>query len=235
MPQPKTNILCTRPLDMQLVQKAAQKNIAVDVTTFIETIPLRTEEVNTLIQQYSLQNIVAVFTSMNAVESVIAQLTVKPNWQIFCMGGVTKDLVIDFFGASAITGTARNATALAEKIISHSHVKKVVFFCGEQRLDELPEILRHHGVEVQETVVYFTLQTPQLVEKNYDGILYFSPSAVHSFFSLNTIPVSVVLFAIGKTTAATIQTYCTNKVVTSEWPGKEQMIDLVIQYFNNRS
>lgn len=232
MQQFKTTILCTRSLDIQLIQKAAQKHIGLDVTTFIETIPLRTEEVHTLIQQYSLQNIVAVFTSMSAVEAVIAQLTVKPNWQIFCMGGVTKDLVIDFFGNASIAGTARNASALSEKIFSHEHIKKVVFFCGEQRLDDLPEVLRQHNVEVQETVVYITLQTPQLIEKTYDAVIFFSPSAVHSFFSMNTIPLTVVLFAIGKTTAATIQTYCANKVVISEWPGREQMIDLAIQYFS---
>ncbi|RFM29733.1 uroporphyrinogen-III synthase [Deminuibacter soli] len=234
MPQSKVNILCTRALDMQLVQKAAHKNIGIDVTTFIETIPVRTEEVATLVQQYSLQNIVVVFTSMSAVEAVIMQLNIKPNWQIFCMGGVTKDLVIDFFGNAAIIGTARNATVLAEKIASHEHIKKVVFFCGEQRLDDLPELLHHHQIEVVETVVYMTLQTPQLIEKNYDAVIFFSPSAVHSFFSMNTIPITVVLFAIGKTTAATIQTYCTNKVVISEWPGREQMIDLAIQYFTQQ-
>jgi uroporphyrinogen-III synthase len=54
---------------------------------------------------------------------------------------------------------------------------------------------------------------------------------VHSFFSENTIATNVVLFSIGTTTTATIKTYCINKVITSEWPGKENMIDLVLNYY----
>ncbi len=229
------HILCTRPLDQPLIEKADQKNIHIDVVPFIETAPLLDEETIEKIRQLSIQNIVAVFTSVNAAEAVIGQLSVKPNWQIFCMGGVTKQLVFDFFGEDAVSGTARNASLLAEKIVSQKTVQQVYFFCGEQRMDDLPETLQRHHIAVQEVVVYTTIQTPVQIEKNYDGVIFFSPSAVHSFFSLNTVPTEVVLFAIGKTTTATIQTYCANKVVTSEWPGKEQMVDLVIQYFTEKS
>jgi uroporphyrinogen-III synthase len=236
MLQNNMHILCTRPLDQPLIEKAARKNIYIDVVPFIETAPLLDDETLQQVKTFSLDPIVAVFTSVNAVEAVIAQFSLlKPSWQIFCMGGATKQLVYDFFGEASVTGTARNASLLAEKIISHKTVKEVVFFCGEQRMDDLPETLQRHGITVKEVPVYTTIQTPVAIEKNYDGVIFFSPSAVHSFFSLNTVPVEVVLFAIGKTTTATIQTYCTNKVVTSEWPGKEQMVDLAIQYFTEKS
>ena len=82
-------------------------------------------------------------------------------------------------------------------------------------------------------IVYKTIQTPKTIEKNYDAVVFFSPSAVHSFFSVNTLPINTVIFSIGKTTTATIQSYCSNMIITSEWPGKEQMIDRVLEYFDS--
>ena len=235
MSSDKINILCTRPLDQLLINRAAIKNMAIDTAAFIETEAIKDAAVVEQIQAFAAQPITVIFTSMNAVEAVTRQLVAKPNWRIYCMGGYTKELVFRFFGEAAVQGTGKNATVLREKIIAneeHHQTRPVVFFCGDHRLDELPETLRQHQVDVQELIVYTTTQTPQLVDKNYQGIVFFSPSAVHSFFSVNTIPISTVLFSIGKTTTATIQSYCTNKVVTIEWPGKEQMIELVMQYFN---
>ncbi|MEI9934658.1 MAG: hypothetical protein WDM71_07335 [Ferruginibacter sp.] len=51
------------------------------------------------------------------------------------------------------------------------------------------------------------------------------------FFDINTIATDVIVFAIGKTTATAVHTYVNNELVTSKWPGKEQMIEQVIQYF----
>ena len=131
----------------------------------------------------------------------------------------------------AIAGTAKNASALAQRIIDAGDVKDVVFFCGDQHLSFLPQMLTEATIGVRRIIVYTNLPINHVVEKNYDGILFFSPSAVHSFFQTNTIAQQVVLFAIGSTTAATIATYCTNKVITSEWPGKEQMIEKATAYF----
>ena len=84
---------------------------------------------------------------------------------------------------------------------------------------------------MQEIIAYHNLQTPHDVQEDYDGILFFSPTAVHSFFLMNTIRTNVVLFSIGKTTTATIQSYCSNKVITSEWPGQENLLDKVLEYY----
>ena len=231
----KINILCTRPLDQLLINKAAIKNMDIETASFIETAVIKDLAIIEQIKNYAAQPITAIFTSMKAVEAVTQSLANKPNWRIYCMGGYTKELVFRFFGEDAVKGTGKNATALCDKIIAneeHQQIRTHVFFCGDQRLDELPETLRQHNFDIKELVVYHTKQTPQVIEKNYHAIVFFSPSAVHSFFSENTLPINTVLFSIGKTTTATIQTYCTNKIVTSEWPGKEQMIELVMQYFN---
>ena len=231
MQKNKVSILCTRSLQDQLIQKAAACNIEIDAVPFIETAAVNTPQIIQQIQAFALQKIVAVFTSINAVEAVIKHLPAIPDWRIFCLGGITKELAYNFFGEAKVAATAKNATILADKIIQTKTIEEVVFFCGDHRLDELPETLRYNSITVNELVVYTTVQLPVFIEKDYDAFIFFSPSAVHSFFSMNTVPINAIMFSIGKTTTATIQTYCTNKVVTSEWPGKDQMIENIISYF----
>lgn len=235
MPENKISILSTRVLDELLIYKAANEGIDIDVVSFVETEAITTADVIQKIKSYAAQKIVAVFTSMNAVEAVVDQLTSKPDWKIWCIGGITKEHVHSFFGEKAVAGTGKNSKALTEKIILSGEVKEVVFFCGDKRLDEIPETLAANGINVTEVIVYKTTLIPNFIVKNYDGIIFFSPSAVHSFFMDNTIATNVVLFAIGNTTAATIKTYCVNKVITSEWPGKENMIDKVLEYYKEMS
>jgi uroporphyrinogen-III synthase len=235
MQQSNIPLLSTRMLDDMLLARAAENYLIIDCIPFIETRHLESEILQQHLQALAGEPVTAVFTSMNAVNAVASQLPVVPHWRIFCTGGLTKEYVIKYFGESAIAATAKNATVLAEKIIAANPSSPIIFFCGDQRLNDLPELLHTHGKTVEEVVVYTTEQTPVFIEKNYNGVLFFSPSAVHSFFSLNTIPTDVVLFSIGKTTAATIQSYCANKVVTSEWPGAESMIDLIIEYYEEQA
>jgi len=227
----KVDILCTRELDSMLVYKATNKGIYIDEVSFVQTEPIVVPDVINKIKTLASLNTIVVFTSMNAVDAVTSQLSNVPEWNIYCVGGMTKETVFNYFGESHVAGTAKNAKSLAEKIILAGSIKKVYFFCSQQRLDELPETLAANGIEVEEIFVYKTTLIPNFIVKNYDGVLFFSPSAVHSFFSDNTIATNVVLFSIGNTTTATIKTYCTNKVITSEWPGKENMIDLVLDYY----
>jgi uroporphyrinogen-III synthase len=71
------------------------------------------------------------------------------------------------------------------------------------------------------------------IDKVYDGILFFSPSAVESFFSKNKLPEQTVLFAIGNTTAKTIhRRYCNNRIMISDQPGKDELIEQAIEYFS---
>lgn len=233
MPLSRYYLLCTRPLEQILVNKAAEKGLGIDIIPFIKTEPIISPTLTLQIRACQSRKITVVFTSANAVEAVAQQLTIRPDWTIFSLGGITKEAVYKYFGESSVAATAKNATALTDKVLLHKTIEEVVFFCGDQRLNELPEMLTAHGIRVNEIVVYSTIETPQLVEKDYAGITFFSPSAVHSFFSVNTIHTNVILFSIGKTTTATIRSYSNNKVITSEWPGKQQLIERAIAYFES--
>lgn len=233
MPELNIHILCTRPVEKTQVEKAKQKGISLESFSFIETEAIQNIEIQQEIEWASVEETTVVFTSMNAVESVTAMLDgFVPSWSIYCMGHKTKQLVTEYFGEQAITGTADNASELANKIIENEEPEDVIFFCGNQRREELPVKLRAHHVNVNEIVVYETIQIEHTIDKVYDGILFFSPSAVESFFRKNTLSEKTVAFAIGNTTATTIHRYCPNKIMISEQPGKDELIEQAMEYFS---
>ncbi len=233
MQENNIHILSTRPLTSLLVNEAMEEGIAIDELSFIETEPIQSVEVQQEIEQAYMQSATVVFTSMNAVTAVLAQQDSQvPDWVIYCLGNTTKKLLQESFGEHSVAATAGSAAELAEKIIEAGDVDEVIFFCGEQRRDELPAILRKEGIDVQEIVVYETIHTPHKVNKQYQGILFYSPSAVTSFFSSNKIPEHTIVFAIGNTTAKTIQQYCNNTIVIGNSPGKEELVRQAMEYFS---
>ncbi|HEX5653930.1 MAG TPA: uroporphyrinogen-III synthase [Chitinophagaceae bacterium] len=232
MQQNNISILSTRPLPANLVEEAESAGIRIDELSFIETEPLRSVETQQEIEQAFLQSTTVVFTSMNAVDAVAAEKEEQhPDWEIYCTGQATQQLVKHYFGEENIAGTADSAAELAELIVEESKAEEVIFFCGDQRREELPSILRNHDLEVNEIVVYHTIAVPHKINQEYQGILFFSPSAVDSFFRLNKLPSKTILFAIGKTTEAQIRKYTTNTIIRAEEPGKENLLLKAIEYF----
>lgn len=233
MQQNKISILLTRPLSDSLIEEARQFNIDVDILSFIETETTHSTEVQQEIENALMQSSTVVFTSMNAVQAVAEQLDgQQPDWKIYSIGNTTKQLVQKYFGEEAIAGTASSATELANLIIEEEADDEVIFFCGDQRREELTEILKNNDFEVNEIVVYETVAVPHKVEKQYHGILFFSPSAVESFFSNNKVAESTVLFAIGNTTANSLKKYSNNKIIISDEPGKENLFGKMLEYFS---
>ncbi|MCF8448485.1 MAG: uroporphyrinogen-III synthase [Taibaiella sp.] len=236
----KISILSTAAIGKDVEQAVADRGIVLDVIPFIDTVYIEDVEVSERVKGLAAEKAVVVFTSKHAVMSVakmVGKETVK--WSIYCLGNKTKNVVNQCFvssenlvNAEIIKGVGDDAEQLANVIIKQN-VKKVVFFCGDKRLDILPEILAKAGVDIVEIIVYRTLETPQKVEEKYDGILFYSPSGVRSFFNVNKVFGSTVLFAIGKTTADAIGQYADNKIVISSAPVKKQVFMTAIDYFNS--
>jgi uroporphyrinogen-III synthase len=233
MPQNKVTILSTRAIEEALLAEAVSKNIIVDTIPFIKTEPTSSIETQQEIEHLATMQVTVVFTSVNAVEAVAAELeSYQPDWQIFCMGHATREAVEELFDKSSIAGTAVNAQELANAVIKKGDIDEVIFFCGDQRRNELMDTLRAADIEFSEVIVYQTTLVPQKVDKTYDGILFFSPSAVKSFFQKNRPTDQTVLFAIGGTTASEIKHYSNNKIIVSSRPDKNHLMKKVIAFFD---
>lgn len=228
-------ILSTRKLLPEVVEQARQKNIEVHEVEFISVKSIdskeKLKEINYLLQG----NSPLVFTSANAVEAIVKHLYTEknrtlPSWKIYTLSGRTREWIENSdVLKDKISITGKNAAELAEKIIRHQE-KEVIFFCGDKRRDELPEILAAENIRVHECVVYETIETPSFIPVSYDGILFFSPSAVKSFFSVNQLHVDVVCFAIGETTGTAIKEFTINPVIISKESSQENMMHSVFNY-----
>jgi uroporphyrinogen-III synthase len=208
---------------------------------FIRIKPVLTEEkIYGLISRITnLEKTAVVFTSQHAIK--FASIHFHPNtpirfpgqWKIFCLDGITSEMAIKHFSPEQVGSTARNALELSNIIIKASQYKNVIFFCGDKRRDELPQRLQENGIKVEEIIVYETIETPQRISNDIDAVLFFSPSAVRSFFSLNQIQNTTTCFAVGETTASVLSHYTTNRVITSEAASSESMMTCVRAYFKH--
>ncbi|MCW3121033.1 MAG: Uroporphyrinogen synthase [Flavipsychrobacter sp.] len=230
----KISILSTVALEPRLTEDAAARGVLIDGVPFINVEAITSGQVKEEVGELCRRNIVAVFTSANAVRAISEQLKeLQPVWNIYCIGHATKVAVLEYFEGNRLKGIANDAAVLAEEIKA-AQIAEVVFFCGDKRMDTLPELLQADHVSVHEVVVYHTMETPQIIEKVYNAILFFSPSSVHSFFSINKAMSDTVLFAIGNTTANALQQYTSNKMIVSGKPSKEEMIADAIRYFHKQ-
>lgn len=237
----KHKVLSTKKLEPSLIEKAGENDIEIIEQEFISVKPIIAKEKwNEIFLLIQSKIEVAVFTSSNAVCAIKKYLhnyinPFETNWKIFSLSGKTKenlDKHAEEFGT--IVGTADNSKALSEKIVKEK-IDEVIFFCGNKRRDELPAILKEAGIKVHEVIVYETVETPAIVTDDFDGVLFFSPSAVQSFFSVNQLKKGTVCFAIGKTTADSIATFTKNKIIISESPDQEMMLASVKFYFENNN
>ncbi len=209
-------ILSTKILDTDIIEQAASDNISIECVPFIETKYIADVDLQQQINGLGILLKDVIFTSANAVKAVAQSLANPPAWGIFCISGSTKKAVQQFFPGSKILGSAPYGDILADKILQRKEVSEVLFFCGSRRLDTIPQTLSNAGIAVQELVVYETTLTPVKIDSAYQGILFFSPSAVESFFQLNRLSSDTTVFAIGETTADALRKHCDDVRVSAE-------------------
>lgn len=227
MQQKKIEILSTKMLD----KNSFPEEIIIDEIPFIATKAIKDERLEKKISHLAAQPINAIFTSSHAADVVGKIISKNSSWKIFCIGNKTKETLLKFFPAESIAGTADNAADLAWNIMKDISVKNVLFFCGSQRRNELPEILIQNGIDMEELIVYETIKTPKEIKKDYDGVLFFSPSAAESFFSINKIKSHTVCFAIGDTTATTLKKFTTNKIIQAQNQSQQSIMNAMLAHF----
>lgn len=225
-------ILSTRPLAKAIVESAAEEGIMIEELSFIETHPVQSEELTLRIKSLAKGPAITIFTSMNAVDAVANVVKEVKDWKIYCIGHTTRKLVEERLQGAIIAGSGENAARLAEQLVDDG-VKEAVFFCGNIRRDELPNKIRSEGGRVDELIVYETVELSPALSREYDGILFFSPSAVRAFFKTNKVPRKTELFAIGKTTAETLRPFANKKIIVANATDKAELAQQAIEYFRH--
>ena len=174
----------------------------------------------------------AVFTSKNAVRAVFEQNRIDPTVfrKVFCVGEKTAAFLRE--KGVVVAGICNSAYELALSLVEQmaneqDEQVKVTFFCGNLRRDELPSLLKENKITVEEIEVYKTRLLPKKFGNSYDGLLFFSPSAIQSYLTAGN-SVEPVAFCVGNTTAvAAIMQF--DKVYVAETPSVEAVIEMVVE------
>jgi uroporphyrinogen-III synthase len=218
------NILSTKKLLPNQKQVLLDANFIVIEEDFIET--------NIKNFELSKVNDNLIFTSQNAVQSILQHPKCEDlkSKDVFSIGMKTKDLLTENgFNVVAYTGYAADLAEIISLIYSE---ESFTFFSGNLRRDVLPNTLKENGIIFNEIEVYETKITSKKITKKLDGILFFSPSAVESYFKLNTIK-DETCFCIGETTAEALENKKVKTIVIADKPSVENVIAEVVEYYNN--
>jgi uroporphyrinogen-III synthase len=99
----------------------------------------------------------------------------------------------------------------------------------------LPAGLLAAGFDVKEFVVYETVSTPHKINREYGSILFFSPSAVDSFFSVNQWNSKLVAVSIGHTTSEALKNAGVENILVANEPNELSMLARLQEYlFTNQ-
>ncbi len=152
----------------------------------------------------------AIVTSQNAVRSILnSKFKIQ---QCFCVGEKTKSLLEE--NGFKVVKMTEYASELASYLVENYKNDSFHFLCGNIRSDEIPSKLKENTIAFEETEVYKTTLNPKKFERNFDAILFFSPSGVRSFVTENKINKSKVV-CIGTTTASEAKKHTENVVIAN--------------------
>lgn len=214
-----TTILSTKKLSTSQRERLLNAKLSVVHVDFIatETLPFQTP-------QQPIEN--AIFTSQSGVNAVFNKgIEIKSS---FCVGKHTEKLLIE--NKASVNYTGANAEELGNYLVTNKTDNTYYYFCAQERLDTLPNILTQNNINWHEIPVYKTIKTPKKYDQQFDGVLFFSPSGVESFFNTNPIPVHS--FCIGNTTAKALHKYTQNYTVASK-PSVVNVLIKAIKHFNS--
>ncbi len=167
----------------------------------------------------------AVITSKNTAKAILRKGLKIGN--CFCVGEKTAAfLKNNNFNIAEIADYGLN---LAKIITGKYPNENFTFFCGNERQTELPAILKKNNVDFDEIEVYKTSLKPIQFEREFEGILFFSPSGVKSFISKNKL-YNCIAFCIGSTTASEAKKHTSNIVIANK-PSIENVIMQAVKYF----
>lgn len=211
------------PFYLRLLSKNGINAVCVDFLSIkLESQEVLTEKLIPFI------NIPFVFTSANAVKAV-HKIEIMPAKQAFVLTGNTKKLA-DLAGFE-IVGEAENSLALAHVVLSKK-VKKIVHLTTKDRIQEFEKVLNQNHIEYSFLEVYSKTKNPQIVS-GFDAIVFFSPSQVEAFLTYNVLNPNMVAFCIGHTTGNYLKDKTFIRVVVSEKPTIEHIINSILA-FNNK-
>jgi uroporphyrinogen-III synthase len=211
-----------------------------------------------------------IFTSQNAVTAVANRISVIPpapllagsearnlsstaniasagSVRIAAVGKATAEAAESAGFTVAHIGQGGTAATLVLELVSELHDKRVLVPRSDRAASELAPRLQKFGAEVTEVIAYRTADTTEVDAASReavtasDAILFFSPSAVHSFVALqkssalNPLADGVVVGAIGPVTSVALRNVGLRCDFQASEPGVEEIVATLAVHFEKLS
>jgi uroporphyrinogen-III synthase len=169
-----------------------------------------------------------ILTSKNSVKAFLKKIENRDtsNFQVFCVGEKTRSLLEE--NGLKVVKMTEYASELAQFIVEKYPNETFLFLCGNLRRDTLPKPLTENNIRYKEVMVYKTRLTPKAFQRDFDGILFFSPSGIRSYLLENSIG-SSTLFCIGTTTADEAKKHSDNIIIAN----KPTVENVLVQAINH--
>ena len=218
-------LIVTKNISLSFKERLLQQGYSVVDIPLIEIKPILFElkEVD--------QNVI--FTSQSAVHILLqkqqANQGLLQDKKYFCVGEKVKSLLEK--NGQKVVKMSQNASELAHSLVMNHKNEQFSFFCGTRRMDDLELVFAKNEMKLNIIPIYDTLLTPHKIKLDVDGILFYSPSAVESFFIKNKWPKNTYGFCIGKTTANALKKY-TDRFYVASQPKESALLVKLKQHFS---
>lgn len=216
-------LLATKILDFPFKQRLLMKDFSLVEYPFIRIKPLRyNPKKPTDAILVSSQNAARLFFDYHPIG------TLSPKTQFFCVGSQTTKLIESRQGK--VTVTALNAQELALRIIKEYSHLTFCFACGRKRLPTLETELAKANIALSLHELYDTHIVSHQLNTDFDGVLFYSPSAVEGFLTLNRLK-NTHSFCIGPTTAAALEPHTSFYSVAKKPNNNSLFLEIMNHYY----
>jgi hydroxymethylbilane synthase len=201
--------------------------ILVQARDFVKTKPNR---IPPKTMERTLEHVI--ITSKNAVDALLHNFGSEGlNFgQIYCVGRKTRRSIKNHIGE--VTYMAKNAKELAQYLVDGGKVKEATFFCSQKRLNDLPDLLSEHQIELHEIETYKTELDSEQMGSNIKKVMFYSPSTIESYLLKNTN--NIIAYCIGESTAKVAREHF-KQVHVAKIPTVESVIELVNEHLNSKA
>jgi hydroxymethylbilane synthase len=217
------SVFSTKKLS-ELQKETLSHTIGIEDSDFIK---IRFNRISPKVMKNEIENVI--ITSQNGVEALLNSFTKdEMNFKnIFCVGRRTKKLIENRIGK--VAHVSKNAKKLSEYLSKELENKEVTYFCSDLRLDILPAYLQTNNIIVNEVEAYKTMFSPEKINDEVIGVLFYSPSGIESYLKENNK--DKIAFCIGETTAKEARKHFEN-VQVANMPDVESVLELVNTHFS---
>jgi uroporphyrinogen-III synthase len=221
---PEIKILFTKDLPKDWIQERIHPSLDFSVrpTLKIEIIPSEKFENRILkeVDQYLI-------SSQNAVKAI---QNLKFDGEFYVVGKKTADQLVQ--NGFKVKHAENYAIDLAANILENLEPQIWNFFCGNNRRDELVEILGNENHKLNEIICYNSQpQELKIKAEAYCGFVFCSPLSVHTFFQSYQLPSKAVAFSIGNTTTGELIKHTNNEIITANIPDLDHLLQTINEYY----